>query len=53
MSRAVSVDEHLESALEGAEHDRVRYHLREALQLRLAESVRSDGIDDTEAAEPV
>ncbi|MFC7020988.1 MULTISPECIES: hypothetical protein [Haloarcula] len=52
MSRAASVDEHLESALERAEHERVRYHLREALQLRVAESARTDGPDDTEAVEP-
>jgi hypothetical protein len=50
MSRAASVDEYLKSALERAEHDRVRYHLREALQLRVAESARES---DAEPLEPV
>ncbi|MFC6865321.1 hypothetical protein ACFQGE_17880 [Halomicroarcula sp. GCM10025817] len=51
MSRTVSVDERLESALEQAEHDRVRYHLREALQLRVAESVRESDAE-LEPVEP-
>ena len=30
------IDEHLQSALECAENDDARYHLREALQLQIA-----------------
>lgn len=31
------IDEHLHSALEAADDDRARYHLREALQLKIVE----------------
>lgn len=31
------IDEHLRSALESTDDDRARYHLREALQLQIAE----------------
>ncbi|MBX0323103.1 hypothetical protein EGH21_08695 [Halomicroarcula sp. F13] len=32
-----SLDSHLEAALEEADDDTTRYHLRQALQLRIAE----------------
>ena len=39
---ASSVDEQLEAALDAATDESARYHIREALQLRVAERTRPD-----------
>ena len=38
-----SIDAHLESALEAADDETARYHIREALQLRVVERESPDG----------
>ena len=41
------VDRHLDAALEAAEDEDARYHLREALQLRIAEKQTGDATTET------
>jgi len=38
-----SIDAHLESALEAADDETARYHIREALQLRVVERDSPEG----------
>lgn len=42
MGKNTPIDDHLESALEHADDAETRFHLRQALQLRLAESVQPE-----------
>ena len=44
-----SPDSHLEAALREADDDRVRYHIREALQLRVAERESENGVVEQES----